>query len=147
MPFRSMEQGIKAVQEGKLEEGARLLRIALRDEALSGKLRAVALTWLAETSTDPDHKTRCYKEALEADPGNTDVTQRMAYLLSSQLPPKQTPLPPQGFSMPAPTWRAASRIVIPSSTLPLLSRLAWNLSIFGPGRGEIAPSLRKVKEI
>jgi hypothetical protein len=102
MPFRSMEQGIKAVQEGKLEEGARLLRIALRDETLVGKLRAVALTWLAETSTDPDHKTRCYKEALEADPGNADVTQRMAYLLSSQLPPKQTPLPPQTGTGTAP---------------------------------------------
>lgn len=89
MQMRSMEQGIQSIQAGNLEEGARLLRIALKDPALSGQLRAVALMWLAETNADPQHKINCYKEALAADPGNQDVHQRMAYILSTQLPKDQ----------------------------------------------------------
>lgn len=106
MPFRSMEQGISAVQAGNLEEGARLLRIALKDTALTGQLRAVALMWLAETSPDPQHKLTCYKEALAADPGNQDVNQRMALLLSTQLPKEHAPAP-QSAPQSAPQAQAA----------------------------------------
>jgi hypothetical protein len=100
MPFLSMEQGIKAIQAGNRVEGARLLRIALKSDQLTGRLRAVTLLWLAETSDDRDQKIACYKDALVADPGNPDAQHRLAVLMAAQLPP--TP-PPQVAAPPPPT--------------------------------------------
>lgn len=91
MPFRSIDQGVKAIQAGNLSEGARLLRIALKDPAVTGEVRAVALLWLAETSAEREFKVSCYNEALAADPSNENVRQRLAYLLATQLPPEPTP--------------------------------------------------------
>lgn len=92
MPFRSMELGIEAVKSGNHAEGARLLRIALKGEQLTGSLRAVAYLWLAETNPDPQHKRACYTEALRADPNNQDAKQRLSALLAADLP--VTPSPP-----------------------------------------------------
>lgn len=91
MPFRSMEQGIAAIQAGNLQEGARLLRIALKSDLLTGSLRATACLWLAETGNDTEFKRTCYQEALSADPNNQDARQRLAALLASQLPPQPSP--------------------------------------------------------
>ncbi|NWG18157.1 MAG: hypothetical protein HXY41_16155, partial [Chloroflexi bacterium] len=52
------------------DEGARLLRIALRDTSVTGGIRAVACLWLAETVSDPQSKRAYYDEALAADPDN-----------------------------------------------------------------------------
>jgi hypothetical protein len=87
MPFRSMEQGVAAIQQGKLEEGARLLRIALKSDELKGSMRAMAYLWLAETKSDHKEKVACYNDALAADPDNEHARQRIAQLLAEDLPP------------------------------------------------------------
>lgn len=91
---RNLEQGVQAIQGGMLEEGARLLRIALKEDQLAANLRAVALLWLAETQPDPKFKIECYRLASEADPSNQDVSQRLSYWLSQQLPTQQEPINP-----------------------------------------------------
>lgn len=103
MPFRSMEQGIAAIQTGNLQEGARLLRIALKSDVLSGSLRATACLWLAETNPDPEFKRACYQDALTADPNSQDAKQRLATLLASKLPPTPTPPATPAYTPPAAT--------------------------------------------
>lgn len=90
MSFQNVQQGIEAIRAGNHEEGARLLRIALKDTQLTGSLRAVALMWLAETSGDYDFKKSCYEQALAADPDNPDVQNRYSALLMTPPPPPVT---------------------------------------------------------
>ncbi|NWF70264.1 MAG: hypothetical protein HXY40_14350 [Chloroflexi bacterium] len=101
MPFRDIEQGIAAIQAGKKEEGARLLRIALRNELVTGNVRAVTLIWLAETSDDRQFKIGCYNDALLAEPGNEQAKQRLGILLAATLPP--APAAPAAPAYPAPS--------------------------------------------
>lgn len=131
--LRSLEQGIKAIQQGQLEEGARLLRIALKDTNLSGTLCATAYIWLAETKTDAEEKRRCYQEALNADPGNEHAKKRLAALLESELPPmpQQTrvPLPPDPIqTVPAaqPTLRAQPVSTPPDPVPPVIHHTPQN---------------------
>ena len=56
MPPQSVEQGIAAIQAGNIEEGARLLKIAVREPDVTGPMRAIAFLWLAETTADPQAK-------------------------------------------------------------------------------------------
>ena len=49
-------------------------------------MRAIAYLWLAETQTDPQQKRASYGEALAADPNNVEARQRLASLLTAQLP-------------------------------------------------------------
>ncbi len=83
---RNFEQAMQAIQSGNLEEGARLLRILLKEE-MPPNIRAVALMWLAETNPDMSFKIECYRQAISADPSNTTVSERLSVLLASQLPP------------------------------------------------------------
>src|SRR5512145_1192781 len=92
MSFRYVEQGIAAIQVGNLDEGARLLRIALRDTTLTGGIRAVACLWLAETTSDPTAKRAYYDQAIAADPNNSEIRLRLERWLASQL--SMPPLPP-----------------------------------------------------
>src|SRR5262245_60485129 len=114
MPFRSMEQGIAAIQVGNLTEGARLLRIALKSDVLTGNLRAIACLWLAETSGDPDFKRTCYQDALTADPENQDARQRLAALLAANLPPS----PPTPAYTPTVTPPVAMMPAVPAAPVP-----------------------------
>lgn len=94
MSHRTLEMGISAVQRGSLPEGARLIRIAIKQGDLSPQMRAIAYLWLAETQTDPGQKRASYSEALAADPANVEARQRLASLLTAQLPSApQTPTP------------------------------------------------------
>ncbi len=86
MPYQTMQQGIDAISAGNRAEGARLLRIALRNEALQGNLRAIALMWLAETTDDRQQKVQLYQEAVAADPTSSDARQRLALLLTPPAP-------------------------------------------------------------
>ncbi len=94
MPHRTLQQAIQAMQAGDIQQGARLLRVALKDETLSGNLRAVALMWLAETDPDRQFKIDAYNQALQADPNNTDVQQRLSHILSQSLPDTGSANPP-----------------------------------------------------
>jgi len=102
MPFRSMEQGISAIQQGNLAEGARLLKIALKNPELKGAVRATALVWLAETKHSRQEKVVCLQEAAQADPNNEAIRQRLSALLAADLPPvaaqSATPTSTQEFS-------------------------------------------------
>lgn len=112
MSFQAVEQGIGAIQAGNLDEGARLLKIALKNPELTGALRAVACLWLGEISTDPNEKRTYYKDALAADPSNTAIKQRVEGFLAQQFmpptistqgaPPMPTSLPGGGLSAPNP---------------------------------------------
>lgn len=100
MSFQYLEMGVVAIQNGSVEEGARLLKLAIQSPELTNQLRAVAYMWLAETLQDPQQKRVAYQEALNADPENADIRQRVTQILSSQLPPPpptSTPPPPQSF--------------------------------------------------
>lgn len=90
MPFRSMEQGIQAIREGKRQEGARLLKIALKSPDLKGSMRATAYLWLAETKDSPQAKVQCYRDGLEADPDHKALNKRMAAFYSEDLPSEST---------------------------------------------------------
>jgi hypothetical protein len=91
MSIRMMEAGIKAIQAGSKAEGARLLRIALKQGELTGALAATAYMWLAETTDDAVQKRNYYNDALNADPGNPDATNRLATALAAQLPGRPAP--------------------------------------------------------
>ncbi len=82
-------QAVQAIQSGQLEEGARLLRLFLRDEP-NPSVRAVAWLWLAETEPRPQFKVECYQYALKEDPSNADAQARLNFYLS-QLPPQGVP--------------------------------------------------------
>ena len=86
MSHRTLEMGIATVQRGSHAEGARLIRIAIKDGDLSPAMRAIAYLWLAETQTDPQQKRASYGEALTADPNSVEARQRLASLLTAQLP-------------------------------------------------------------
>jgi hypothetical protein len=93
MQRRSLELGITALQAGSTAEGARLIRIALKSGKLSDDLRAIAYLWLAEVEADPQQKRALYNEALNVDPSNVEARQRLARLLSAQLPPMSANTP------------------------------------------------------
>lgn len=95
--YQSMQQGIQAIQTGNREEGERLLRYALADSSLKGRLRATALNWLGEIVTEREEKIRCFTAALEADPTNEFAEDRLAELLNpprTATPPPTAPPPP-----------------------------------------------------
>jgi hypothetical protein len=109
--IRNMQQGIQAIQEGNLGEGARLIRIALLDTTLTGTMRATGYIWLAETDTNPAFKIQCYNDALAADPGNVHAKQRLDNALSMNLPSLQTPQP----TAPSPPVSPAPTPLVPTS--------------------------------
>lgn len=114
--FRYVEQGIAAIQSGQNEEGARLLRIALKDPQLVGGVRAVACLWLAETTPDPNLKRQYYDQALAADPTNPDIRHRVEQWLATQLPrPPDPAAPPPPSTLPGISAPAALPAYPPSS--------------------------------
>jgi hypothetical protein len=128
-----MEQGIAAIQVGNLTEGARLLRIALKSNMLTGSLRATACLWLAETNPDAEFKRTCYQDALAADPDNQDAKQRLATLLASQLPPTPIPQPASAYTPPP-----APLTYGPPAVAPGTGQLGSSTSV--PGSGPSAPA-------
>lgn len=91
---RYMERGIAAVKAGNNVEAARLLRNAVKREALSDDLRSLAYLWLAETSSDNQHKHYYYNKSLKADPTNEDARNRLLALLTVQVRRETSPAPP-----------------------------------------------------
>ncbi|GAB5492240.1 MAG: hypothetical protein Phog2KO_24550 [Phototrophicaceae bacterium] len=79
MPSINLEQGIVAIQQQDLEQGKRLLKIALRNDPLDTQERIRALTWLAETDPNPQFKLTQYQNAIQLDPSNQDILNRLTY--------------------------------------------------------------------
>ncbi|QPC82207.1 trypsin-like peptidase domain-containing protein [Phototrophicus methaneseepsis] len=119
MAIRIVEQGIQAIQGGQQVEGARLLRIALKEDGMDARLRATALMWLAETNEDVSFKIDCYRKAITADPDNPDVQQRLSYWLSRQLPNNQPQQPSQAnYQQPTPPPTMPPGMVPPGMAPP-----------------------------
>jgi len=135
MNFRSVvEQGITAIQAGNRDEGARLLKIALKDSALQGALRAVACLWLAEVTDHPTEKRQYYNDALNADPNNPDVIQRVEAYLASQFTP-----PAPANNLPLPTVGNNNRpgqAPVPPASLPGMNTPATSPS-FAPAQAAL----------
>lgn len=91
--MQMFNHAVQAIQNGQHEEGARLLRLFIRDET-NPTVRAVAWLWLAETDAQPAFKIDCYQRALADDPQNADAQARLNFYLSQQLPTPPTPTPP-----------------------------------------------------
>ncbi len=101
MTSRLLELGIQSIQSQQLQEGARLIRIALRHD-LPDEMRAMAHVWLAETATQPAVKLDHLRQALAYDPNNEDIRRRMSALMTAQLPPTAQQAAPNPSSMAAP---------------------------------------------
>ena len=135
MASQNLEQGIFAIQQQQLQEGQRLLKIALRNDPLTAEERVRALIWLAETNPDPQFKIQQYQEALLIDPNNQEASTRLRWAQqaianqqqsSSQvsdfwledtssaptIPPANNPNWPQSDSQPIqplnPNWQQGS---------------------------------------
>ncbi len=104
MPRRNLESGIQAIKQGNITEGARYLKLALRDERLRGVERAAAYIWLAQTREDPAFKLECYRNALQADPSNQYAQDRIAELNYPELPPAPQPPTRTGDTDPLPHY-------------------------------------------
>lgn len=94
MTYRSLEQGIQAIKDGKLVEGRRLLKIALKSGTVHGHTRTTALLWLAEATEDRETKLGYYREVLAIEPDNAHANQRLGDLLASDLPGRERVSPP-----------------------------------------------------
>jgi len=104
MTIQTLKQGIELIQQNKHDEGARLVRVALKSPEVDEKTQAIGWLWLAETVDNPNEKINYYNKAISLDPDNQQAHDRRAYLLAQDLPPAQpkpedaAPTPPQ--SMP-----------------------------------------------
>ncbi len=121
MTYRSLELGITALQAGSTAEGARLIRIALKSGKLTDDLRAIAYLWLAEIETDPTQKRAYYNEALSAEPNNQEARQRLARLLSSQLPPMPETTSPQAHTL-------GTTMLQPVASQPIIHSASYNIA-------------------
>ena len=142
MPQQNVEQGIAAIQAGNVAEGERLLKIALREPDLTGPMRAIACLWLAETTADPQAKRTYYDAALDADPGNAQVRQRVDGWKATQLmppPPASTPTP--GYAMPPVTGDTGRGFATPPPppTLPGAGNLLQPPTVPGQAANPYAP--------
>lgn len=121
MSIRALELGIKAVQRGSLNEGARLLRYALKG-TLDGDQRATGYIWLAETTVDPGFKRACYAQAVAAarDPGlSADARSRLASIPGGASLPTAADIPTSGSTpIPAPPARGGTGPLNPTPGMP-----------------------------
>jgi hypothetical protein len=139
MVSRNFEMAMQTIRNGNMDEGARLMRIVLKEE-LPPNIRAVALLWLAETNHDMKFKLDCYREAQQYDPNNQDVATRLSSLLASQLPPSGN-TPTYGMS-PISTQTAPQVPVQPSPQMqPPPTAQPPNTAYPGyPQYGNVAPT-------
>jgi hypothetical protein len=122
--MRYLELGIEAINGGNRGEGARLLRLALRDETLAPVLRATVFMWMAETTDEREFKIKCYNDALIADPGNSHATQRLSLLLAPQMPPASSVEPTIAPPPIASTPQVAASPVYPAQPTPAVQSYA-----------------------
>lgn len=136
--LRTINQGIDAIKAGQPEEGAKLLRVALRDENLKGRLRSTVYMWLAYTTEDIEEKKQYYTEAYSADPTNDVAQQRLAELW---MPPSVRPSTPAPASannplvMPAPPVSGYQQ----RSAAPQADRGGGQ--VISPGAGNAVPPM------
>lgn len=156
--FRTLDQGIKALQAGNQDEGGRLIRLALRGAEITGSVRATAYNWLAEATNDPEQKIQAYQEALKVDPSNELAQYQLSRLYA---PPAQTdsgniktvdvpsflpesnplvaPPPPAPVYQPSGVTMHAQAPQTPSTPPPAAPAEAQNITTVGIGDGPNGP--------
>lgn len=120
--FRTLQQGITAIQTGNVAEGARLVRLALRDSTLSWEGQALGNIWLAEIATSKEEKLKHYNLALQADPNNSFAQQHITRLLTppeaAPPPPLTLPEAPPDSRPPTPVYRPENIVMQTASPTP-----------------------------
>jgi hypothetical protein len=113
---KMLQQAIDLMRTGKTEAGARMLNIVIKEPDLSHQFRATAYAWLAESQDDLNFKINCLNRALDSDPSNQQIQDRLNGLLAVQ--PEQ---PNQGVQRPAPPRNMTPHIGghdLPNPVLP-----------------------------
>lgn len=98
MTYHNLKLAIEMVKSGKTEEGARLLRFALRGDDLKPDERVVAWLWLAETTDQIEAKIGHYQAVLQIQPDHPqaqEMLRRLSQIDLPPVPPKTPPPPPQ----------------------------------------------------
>ncbi|MGJ3240153.1 MAG: trypsin-like peptidase domain-containing protein [Anaerolineae bacterium] len=95
MASKSLEQGIHAIQQQDMAQGKRLIKYALKNDALSADERIKALIWLAETDNDIEFKLAQYQQAVQIDPSNEDTLNRLLHWKQRQQQAQNMPAPRQ----------------------------------------------------
>jgi S1-C subfamily serine protease len=78
--YHDIELGIDAIQTERQAEGARLLRIALRDAGLPGPDRASVALWLAMIETTLRGQILLLEQAAALDPANSEIQAQLAQI-------------------------------------------------------------------
>jgi hypothetical protein len=156
MSIRNVEQGIAAIQVGNVEEGARLLRIALKSQEVNGSMRGIACLWLAEVSPDVGSKRQYYEEALASDPNNAQIRQRVEGWMATQMPPPPPSIPMPPSVTPRPQQPAApppppglpetgnlyqSQVVPPGAPVPMSSFAPRQPAVSAPASPSFQPQV------
>lgn len=149
MSQRNVEQGVAAIQSGNIEEGLRLLKIALKSPEVTGTWRAIACMWLAEMSNDIQTKREYYNAAMAADPNNQQVKARVEAWMTAQLMPPvpaTPPMPPSVTPPPQPSVYIAPRTGDTGTFAPIPPQPSslpgtGNLGQPAPGFSPFAPSV------
>jgi hypothetical protein len=120
---RNLEQGLQAVQRRQLDEAKRLLKFALKTDPLTPQERVQALVWLAECDNNPQFKVEQYEQALQIEPTNADVINRLSYWrtqLGAQAP-QQTNTPSQGMPPVNPNQQQFQQGYTPSQGMQVMN--------------------------
>lgn len=83
--IKSLRQGIDLIKQKKAEEGARMIRNALKDPALSDKTRAIAHVWLSVATKDRQQRIDYLERALQYDPQTPNAQEHLNDLLAAGL--------------------------------------------------------------
>lgn len=87
MSIRTLQQAIALIQSGDNVEGARLMRLALQSDELQPAERAMGLMWLASTTNDLGEQIAIYRQAVELQPNDNRIRERLNKLLRAAQPP------------------------------------------------------------
>lgn len=98
MTYHNLKLAINLIKEGKMEEGARLLRFALKGDDLTPEQRVVGWLWMAETTDHIETKIGYYKAVLQIQPDHgraAEMIQRLSKIELPPMPPQMPNAPPQ----------------------------------------------------
>jgi hypothetical protein len=102
MSFRSVQQAIAAIQAGNVEEGERLLRLALK-MTLEAHWKALAYLWLGHVAKDDQARLEYYNAALATEPNNAQIRQYVDNWMVAHLMPPAPAEQPGAISGPIQT--------------------------------------------
>jgi hypothetical protein len=100
MGMMELQDGIEAIKAGHVGVGLRMLRAGLRDGQIPDAARCIALMWLSDYSSEKAQRLDYAREAVAADPSNTDAQARLNRLMADDLPRPTPPTATNTLSAP-----------------------------------------------